>query len=310
MLILNLQRMSTEDGPGIRTTLFVKGCPLKCKWCHNPESISYEKQIEWFITSCIGCDICIENCHEKALSRQKDGIEVDRAKCRLCLKCVDNCPAVAWEVKGIKMNVEELFDELVKDRAYFGIDGGVTLSGGEIMSQSEEGAELLKRLRESGINTAIDTSGLCKKDDIDRVLPYTDLILYDIKLIDKDQHKKYTGCSNEIILDNFNYITDKIKGTDKKVWIRTPIIPDATDNEENIRGIARFIKGRADRWELTAFNNLCRDKYLRLGLDWDYMDAKLIDREKMDLLVKRAKEEGFENVIWTGAVRLKEGEGI
>jgi len=305
MLILNIQRMSTEDGPGIRTTLFVKGCPLKCKWCHNPESISFRKQIEWFKVKCIGCNGCIENCPEKALKRNPEGeLIIDRERCNLCLRCAEECPAIAIEVKGEEKSVEELFGELIKDKAYFGCDGGITLSGGEILSQSNEAAELLRRLKENGVNTAVDTSGMCKISDIDEVFPYTDLFLYDIKHIDDKKHKELTGQSNGVIIDNFRYLSEIVKGTGKKIWIRTPVIPGATDSAENIKGIARIIKDKADKWELCAFNNLCRDKYKRLYLDWDYDNSPLMTEERMNELVEAAKSEGYMNVIWMGAVRL------
>lgn len=309
MQILNFQRMSTEDGPGIRTTLFVKGCPLACKWCHNPESISFKKQIEWLAVRCIGCNICVKSCSSGALSRNEAGeVVIDREKCTLCMKCISECPTLALECKGEDKSVKEIFEELVKDRAYFGADGGVTLSGGEILAQSREAAELLQMLKDVGIKTAVDTCGLCKKSDFDAVLPYTDLFLYDIKLIDDEEHKRFTGQSNKIILENYKYLMEKIAGTDKKIWIRTPIIPGATDTDSNIKGIAEFIGGIPERWELCAFNNLCRDKYKRLYLDWDYAVTGLMTRERMNELVSIAHAAGAQAATWTGAVRLKETE--
>lgn len=305
MLILNYQRMSTEDGPGIRTTLFVKGCPLACKWCHNPESIDFRKQIEWIEVRCIGCKICLNSCKAKALSMDKDGsIVIDRDKCVLCLKCVSECPTIALECKGEDKSIQEIFSELIKDKAYFTNGGGVTLSGGEILSQSKAAAELLKLLKNAGVHTAVDTSGLCKKSDIDAVLPYTELFLYDIKHIDENEHKRYTEQSNKIILENLEYLAEKVKNTDKKIWIRTPIIPNATDTDENIRGIARFIIDKSDKWELCAFNNLCKDKYKRLYMEWDYQCTQLMSKERMAELVQAAKDEGYINVSYTGATRL------
>lgn len=306
MLILNLQRMSTEDGPGIRTTVFTKGCPLSCKWCHNPESISAKIQIEWIGVKCIGCGICVDVCKDNALRRDDTGIIIDRDKCSLCLKCVEECPTMALERKGEEIEVSELFDELIKDKAYFGKDGGVTLSGGEVMMQAEQARQLLKMLKDNDINTAVDTSGLCKKSDIDKVLPYTDLFLYDIKHIENEQHKQLTGQGNKIILDNLIYLLDKLQDTDKKIWIRTPIIPESTDSDDNIRGIAKFLKDKSiDKWELCAFNNLCKDKYDRLYLEWEYESTKLITRERMQELKEIAEAEGMNYVIWTGATRLE-----
>lgn len=296
--------MSTEDGPGLRTTLFVKGCPLKCRWCHNPESISVKKQTEWLKVSCIGCGECVKSCSKQALSAEKDGIVIDREKCVACGKCASICPTGAIEIKGKDMTVKEVFDELVKDRAYFGKDGGVTLSGGEIMRQAKEAAELLRLLKEANIGTAIDTCGLCKKEDFDLVFPYTDVFLYDIKLIDGERHKEFTAVDNGTILDNFDYLAKRVEGTEKQLWIRTPIIPDATDTDDNIRGIAKFIKGRYTRWEMCAFNNLCRDKYERLYESWFYQKTQLMTKERMNELYEIAVNEGLNEVYVTGATRL------
>lgn len=308
MLTLDFQRMSTEDGPGLRTTLFVKGCPLKCRWCHNPESISQKRQTEWLKARCMGCGECVRVCPKNALTAEKDGVLIDRAKCAACGACVRACPTGAIEIKGVEASVKEIFDELIKDKAYFGANGGVTLSGGEIMLQAKEAAELLRLLKNAGVGTAVDTCGLCKREDFDLVLPYTDVFLYDMKLIDSDRHKQFTGVGNEVILDNLNYLAEKIKGTDKELWIRTPIIPDATDTDENIRGIARLIKGKFTRWEMCAFNNLCRDKYERLYQDWFYQKTQLMTKKRMNELREIALNEGLKEVYVTGATRLNEEE--
>lgn len=308
MLMLNYQRMSTEDGPGLRTTLFVKGCPLKCRWCHNPESISFKKQIEWLQVRCMGCGTCIKVCPNGALMATEKGIIVDRDKCAACGTCINACPTGAIECKGTEVTPAEAFKELIKDAAYFGPEGGVTLSGGEIMAQAKEAAELLKMLKEHGIGTAVDTCGLTSKANFDLVFPYADVFLYDMKLIDPEQHEKFTGVRNDIILENFSYLAEKVKGTDKRIWIRTPIIPGATDTDENIRGIARFIKGKYERWEMCAFNNLCRDKYDRLYQEWFFAKTELMTDERMDELVRIAEEEGLTNVYRTGATRLRTGE--
>lgn len=300
--------MSTEDGPGLRTTLFVKGCPLKCKWCHNPESISIKRQNEWFKVNCMGCGECVKNCPQNALSFDESGLVIDRNLCIVCGKCVDNCPTGAIETKGVEMSVNDIFEELIKDKSYFGKDGGVTLSGGEIMIQAKETAELLKLLKEANIGTAIDTCGLCKREDLDLVFPYTDIFLYDIKLIDSNRHTQFTGVPNEIILNNFNYLADKIKDTEKHLWVRTPIIPGATDTDDNIRGISKFIKGKYDKWEMCAFNNLCRDKYERLYQNWFYQKTQLMTKKRMNELLNIAYSEGLTEVYATGATRLNEEE--
>lgn len=303
MKILNIQRMSTEDGAGLRTTLFLKGCPLKCKWCHNPESIEYGTHIEWYGIRCIGCLTCVKVCPENAIAADRDRITINHTKCSACTVCVDECPAGALESKGKDRTVKDLFDELIRDKAYWGENGGITLSGGEALSQSAEAAELLKMFHESGVHTAVDTCGFCSRADFDKVIPYTDLFLYDIKIMDGQNHRFWTRQDNTVILQNFDYLCKRVQDSGAEIWVRTPIIPNATDSEENIGQIARFLNNRADKWELCAFNNLCRDKYERLSADWEFKNEGLLTKQKLDRLVAVAKAEGALHVIWTGNVQ-------
>ena len=290
--------MSTEDGPGLRTTLFVKGCTLACKWCHNPESISPGSHVEWLGVRCIGCRTCVAVCPQKGIVFNETGVH-NAPDCTACGTCVKECPTEALEMKGIERSPEELFGELIKDRAYWGEDGGVTLSGGEILMQSDEAARLLKLLHDAGVHTAVDTCGFVSRKAIEKVLPYADIFLFDLKLFDPAEHKKFTGQSNEIILENFEYLTQ----TGKRIWVRTPVIPGATDTDENIKGIASVVRDRVEKWELCAFNNLCGDKYERLGEKWMFSDASLMTKERMDELVSIAKSAGAERVVWSGLSR-------
>ena len=290
--------MSTEDGPGLRTTLFVKGCTLACKWCHNPESISPSSHVEWMGVRCIGCRTCVAVCPQKGIVFNETGVH-NAPDCTACGTCVRECPTEALEMKGIERSPEELFSELIKDRAYWGADGGVTLSGGEILMQADEAAKLLKLLHDAGVHTAVDTCGFVSRMAIEKVLPYTDIFLFDLKLFDSAEHKKFTGQNNEIILDNFEFLTQ----TGKRIWVRTPVIPGATDTDENIRGIASVVRDRVEKWELCAFNNLCGDKYERLGEKWMFSDAALMTKERMDELVAIAKSAGAERVVWSGLSR-------
>ena len=298
MKILNIQRMSTEDGPGLRTTLFVKGCTLACKWCHNPESISPSRHVDWMGVRCIGCRTCVAVCPQKGIVFNETGVH-NAPDCTACGTCVRECPTEALEMKGKLFSPEELFGELIKDRAYWGEDGGVTLSGGEILMQADEAAKLLKLLHDAGVHTAVDTCGFVSRMAIEKVLPYTDIFLFDLKLFDSAEHKKFTGQNNEIILDNFEFLTQ----TGKHIWVRTPVIPGATDTDENIRGIASVVRDRVEKWELCAFNNLCGDKYERLGEKWMFSDAALMTKERMDELVAIAKSAGAERVVWSGLSR-------
>ncbi len=312
--LLEIQRMSTEDGPGIRTTVFLKGCSLQCSWCHNPESISPKQQLQWLQSNCIGGQICVAVCPNKALSYIDNQIVIDRNLCEACGICTEECPSGALEIMGREVTVEEVVREVLKDKAYFEKSGGgITVSGGEPSLQADFVAAFLQKMKENGIHTALDTCGLAPDAAYEKILPHTDLILYDIKEIDSRKHKKFTGSPNEKILNNLLTISEwmKINETPKALWIRTPIIPNATDREENIAGIGKFITENnlhPDRWELCAFNNLCNDKYLRLGTRWKFEKYDLLEEEKLNRLVAIAKSSasGGEKVLWTGSAKTKE----
>ena len=288
--------MSTEDGPGLRTTIFFKGCPLACTWCHNPESISPKSHVEWLGVRCIGCRTCESVCPQKGIWLDEEGVHTSE-NCTACGTCTRECPTKALELKGIEYTVDELFGIVMKDRAYWGESGGVTLSGGEVTLQWQEAAELLAKFREAGVHTAVDTCGLTKKEVLEALLPVTDLFLYDLKLIDPEEHRHYTGHDNELILQNFEYLIEQ----DAAIWVRTPIIPGATDTDENIAGIASVVRDRVQRWELCAFNNLCRDKYERLGREWDFQGAGLMPKSRMEELAALAVASGVPAAVYTGA---------
>jgi pyruvate formate lyase activating enzyme len=312
--ILEIIRMSTEDGPGIRTTVFFKGCSLNCLWCHNPESISPKPQIQWLGTSCIDCGICVKTCPELALEKTQKGIIINRTLCNGCGLCTEECPTTAMELLGKKWNVHDLATELIKDRAYFEPSGGgITLSGGEAALQNDFCLSLLKELKERRIQTALDTCGQVSQSVLTSLLPYVDILLYDIKEIDSERHKKFTGTGNEKILVNAIFAANykKTHPTPKTLWIRTPVIPGATDTAENIRGIGDFIsanlRGTIARWELCAFNNLCRDKYKRLAIDWPFADKELQEKGLMEELVQIARSRVTPSIVcWSGSTKLEQ----
>ncbi len=311
-LILHLQRLSTEDGPGIRTTVFFKGCPLHCCWCHNPESISSFPQTNWIETRCIGCGTCLEVCPNGALTQNSLGeIQIDRNRCQGCGSCADACPTNALELLGTRITRDELVQELLKDRAYFGEDGGVTASGGEPTMQSGFVAQLFARLQEEGIHTALDTCGVCAFETLETLLPFTNLVLYDLKLADDRDHCDLTGQSNRRIFNNLISLGETLRSRYPKtrLWIRTPLIPETTATEANLSQIGTFLhenlSSLVERWELCAFNNLCRDKYRRLGLAWRYADTPLMTQAELDRSLEYAQASSFNNakVIVTGAVK-------
>jgi pyruvate formate lyase activating enzyme len=313
-VVLHTQRLSTEDGPGIRTTVFFKGCPLRCAWCHNPESISPRPQVHWMEVRCIGCGICLKTCLSRSLKKTDKGIVRDRSICQSCGKCTVECPAGAQEMLGKKIGLEELLADLLKDKVYFEKSGGgVTLSGGEPLMQPEFSARLLRRLKEEGVSTAIDTCGLCSRGALEEALPNTDLVLFDLKEIDPALHREFTGHDNARILDNLLWLGDYLAANPgkTKLWIRTPLIPGATANRETLERIGRFIHENLDgvmqRWELCAFNNLCRDKYRRLGLEWKYARTQLITGAELNELEQIARQSGPNPAIIfaTGATRVE-----
>ena len=313
--ILEIQRMSTEDGPGLRTTLFLKGCPLHCPWCHNPESISSLKQLQWFSVKCIGCHTCIKSCPDQALSVGAQGeIMIDRGLCTSCGICAESCPTQAMSLIGYYEDSLSITEELLKDRAYFtgATEGGVTISGGEALLQAPFVAEVFSSLQAQGISTALDTCGVCSSEALKIGIEAADIILFDLKLSDPITHAKLVGGELTVILTRLRQVLER----GKRVWIRTPIIPGFTDSDENIRGLALILSDligqygeqAIERWELCAFNDLCADKYKRLGIPWLLAESPLMSEERMEYLVSVATEAGISThiVSWTGMT--KKGE--
>ena len=309
--IFNIQRMSTEDGPGIRTTVFFKQCPLKCVWCHNPESILKDRQLEWFKHKCIGCNTCIDICKYKALSFNGNGLKIDRDVCISCGECSDECPSTALHMWGEYWDLDDLFYEINKDKVYYTQSkGGITVSGGEPTIQSDFILQLLKKCKENNIHTALDTCGYAPEHIYRKLLPYVDLVLFDIKEFDLEKHQIFTGIPNNLILKNAVWVAGYINENNKQIWVRTPIIPNYTATEENIRGIGQFIVNELnnipERWDLLSFNSLCTEKYSRLDLDWILKDEILMTKEQMEYFLSIALSTGAKNVQWSGLTRRNE----
>lgn len=312
--VVNLQRMSTEDGPGLRTTVFLKGCSLECAWCHNPEAMCRTPELVWHDWKCIGSRSCVTVCPEKAVSRTTGAVEIDFERCTFCGRCVEECPTTALELIGSCWQLDDLVAEVVRDRSYFeAAGGGVTVSGGEPGLQPGFVVAFLRRCRELGLHTAVDTCGMCSLSSLQAMAAVTDLVLYDVKEIDPGRHARFTGQSNEKILANLAALAQQIRdgGSAARLWIRTPLIPAATATDENIRGIGALIATQlrdvVSRWELCAFNNLARDKYRRLGRPWAFGQTELLTGEDLRHFAAVARQSGVppEIVVADGPTRAQ-----
>ena len=260
--IVEIKRFAVHDGDGIRTTVFFKGCPLKCLWCHNPETLSSKRQLAFYRHKCISCGKCAEVCGCHTFSENMH--RVDRTKCTMCGKCTAVCPQSALEIFGTEMSTDEICTALLKDKDFYNeSNGGITLSGGECLLQSEACFEILKTMKQNGINTAVDTCGFVPKSAIDKVMPYTDTFLYDIKAIDEDVHIKCTGQSNKMILDNLVYLDN----CGAKSEIRIPYIPGY--NDDQMDKIGKFLSGLSYviRVRVLPYHNYAASKYAALNIN-------------------------------------------
>jgi pyruvate formate lyase activating enzyme len=292
-LVFDIKRFAVHDGPGIRTTVFFKGCPLSCWWCHNPESINPKPELVLFEDKCIGCGRCFEVCPQKAHEISPDGARVyHKERCILCGRCVEICYAEALVMEGEEMTVEEVMMELRKDSPFYeNSGGGITLSGGEPMFQPEFALAILKRSKSESFHTALDTSGYAPWRLYEKVLPYVDLMLYDLKHIDPVAHKKYTGVSNEPILENLI----KLDESGTPIEIRMPIIPTVNDGEEDIAETAKFLSAMKNITQITLlpYHKLGEAKYRRLGREYKLGELQPPDRGRMNEITERFRSHGF-----------------
>ena len=296
--LYDIQGFSVQDGPGIRTTAFLKGCPLRCPWCHSPESQAFNKQLSWMSMRCLGLDACRSRCMNACpkgaieegplktdvqTGAQLRTVHVKRDLCDNCGACADKCYAEALTMCGKDYTSEELVNRLLQDRNFFdNSGGGVTISGGEALCQIDFVVEVLQGLKANGIHVALDTTGFAPWETVERTTPYVDLYLYDLKHMDSAKHKAAVGVPNERILEN----AKKLAACGKKLQIRIPVIPRFNEDEENIRATAEFCVGLGDAVEvvqLLPYHNMGVMKYLRIS-DGKPLEAVPPSDEKMEHL--------------------------
>lgn len=262
-IITDIKRFAVHDGDGIRTTVFLKGCPLKCVWCHNPEGIGFNPQLAYYENKCIGCGECASVCPAGAQKIAENGHIFDRDLCISCGKCEGVCLGEALKFHGREMTVEELLPLLLEDKDFYETSGGgVTLSGGECLCQADFCAELLKALKQAGIHTAVDTCGFVPREALDKVISYTDVFLYDVKAIDEDVHIKCTGQPNKRILENLKYLDS----CGKAIKVRIPYVPNFNDHQ--MGKIADFLKTlkNVKAVKVLPYHNYAGSKYTALGM--------------------------------------------
>jgi pyruvate formate lyase activating enzyme len=295
--VFNIQHYSIHDGPGIRTTVFVTGCPLRCIWCQNPESQSLKPQLFFTLEKCTGCGDCVQVCPCKAITVNNGKSHTDRGLCQGTGECVAACPNEARTIMGKEMTATEVFHDVIADKMFYETSGGgVTISGGEPLAQPGFTTALLQMCKNAGLSTALDTCGCADWNTFKNILPYVDIVLFDFKHMDTAAHQKLTGVNNESILENAVKIVKEF--LDISFIARIPIVPDCNDSSENIKATARFIKGlgKPVKVHLLPYHRLGETKYLRLEKS---SSLKIIPptAEHMDDLRLLAESCGTEAII-------------
>jgi len=280
-ILFDVKRFALHDGPGIRTTAFLKGCPLSCSWCHNPESQNSKPELMLWKERCVGCGACVLVCAVRAIS-MRDGLAwTDRGLCTACSECVAACPADARAIAGETWSVDRLLEEIEKDLLFYDESGGgVTLSGGEPLAQASFVISLLAECRKRRIHTAVDTCGYADWEDLERVARVTDLFLYDVKHMDDDRHRELTGVSNERILENLR----RLDNEGRALWIRYPVIPDQNDANEDVAALGEFVSHlkAVEAIHLLPFHRGGERKLERLGRASSPLSAEREPRSAAD----------------------------
>lgn len=291
--VFDIRRYAIHDGPGIRTAVFFKGCPLRCRWCHNPESWKAEPELGFRRSRCVKCRHCMEICEPQAISFSESGPVLDPDKCTLCGRCVAECPAGAWEIIGRKASVAEVMAEIRKDIVFYDQSGGgATFSGGEPLMQADFLVALLDACRAEGVHTAVDTTCYTQADTLQRVAEVTDLFLCDIKHMNSELHGQFTGIRNDRILENIRMLAE----AGKRIFIRVPIIPGFNSDRTNIERTAQFVRSlqTVRRVDILPYNRGGLEKAVRLNGGIDLMEAQAPDHVTMTEIAGVFRGYGFE----------------
>ncbi|MCR1899124.1 glycyl-radical enzyme activating protein [Irregularibacter muris] len=293
--VFDIQRFCINDGPGIRTTVFLKGCPLDCLWCHNPESKKLKPQLSFIKKHCILCGRCQEVCEYDVHEVTEKGHKIDYEKCVLCEKCVEACPAKALSIYGKEMNVEEVLSIVIKDKNYYdNSNGGLTISGGEAMSQFDFTFALAKSAKKREIHVTIETSGFGKSEDFDKIEPYIDLFLFDYKVTGNELHRKLTGVDRGLIDKNLNLLL--YKGA--KIILRCPIIPNYNLSHEHLESIYQLAKAHENivMVEILPYHNLGESKVEQIGDGYAASEAYMPEEQEVEGWIKKLKEMGLQKI--------------
>lgn len=307
VLITDIQKFAVNDGPGFRTLVFLKGCPLQCRWCHNPETLAPYPELYWKRRMCVQCGACLESCSRDAINppispEESQGEDspyhkIIRNRCNLCMECVDACSYGALEIVGKPMMIEEILDEVESDRPFYdNSGGGMTLSGGEPTAHIEFAGTLLKGARKRGLHNCLDTSGFCNWEVLNGLIENVDVVLYDLKHTDPVKHKEWTDVDNTLILKNLQLLSE----TGMEIWVRIPVVPGFNDSMEDHNRAADFLAnlpGKLLRVDLLPYHNWCQDKYGWLGIDWDLKVIEATEPYLLEVPLEIYKEKGLNVTI-------------
>lgn len=284
-IVTNIQKFSVHDGPGIRSVIFLKGCPLRCKWCANPENIRKEPQLLFYRRQCIRCGLCAKRCENGAIAMESGFPDTSRSRCRNCGRCADVCASGARVIKGQRMTAEEICGVVDRDLPFYrNSGGGITFSGGEPLLYPDLVAQVCRTYREKGLNTAVETCGCIPWGQVEQVLPWVDLFLFDLKLVNDEKHRTFCGVGNTQILENLRRLC---RSGQTRVIIRMPVIPGINDGQEDLEAAAGFLEGLKGAFESVhclPYHNYGASKYEAMGMEYELENLQMPEQERMEQL--------------------------